>query len=149
MIRALVVIWGVLVAFMASMSFGGCAGCQTRIEPAPETGGTGPGGVSTGGAQAMGGTETGGVSSTGGTGTGGTPNPADDCEAAEWRIRYLGCLRESDGKPRWLTPGGIPLSVVCRDRAADHDPMCPKCLMTIEDCDDIDACRPRSPGVCP
>lgn len=147
MIRALLVVWGVLMAFMVAMSFVGCGGCQTRIDPSPATGGTGAGGSSnaTGGSMA-----TGGTSSTGGSpGTGGAPSPADDCEAAEWRIRDLGCLRESDGKPRWLTPGGIPLSVVCRDRAADNDPICPACLARIATCDGIDACRPRSPGVCP
>jgi hypothetical protein len=131
----------------------GCAGCQINPGPSPATGGaTGTGGYpATGGTTATGGQSTGGAAPSGGTaGTGDVP--ADDCEAAEWRIRDLDCRHDSDGgpgKPRWLTPSGTPLSVVCRDRAADNDPICPACLARIETCDDIDACRPTSPGVCP
>jgi hypothetical protein len=132
----------------------GCAGCQRpQPGPSPSTGGvTGTGGYpATGGTTATGGQSTGGTAPSGGTaGTGGVP--ADDCEAAEWRIRDLDCRHDSDGgpgKPRWLTPSGTPLSVVCRDRAADNDPICPACLMRIKTCDGIEACRPLSPGVCP
>jgi hypothetical protein len=139
-----------LIPILGTLGVPGCAGCQVKHGPTPATGGApGTGGTTaTGGSSdATGGQTTGGTAPSGGTaGTGGVP--ADDCEAAEWRIRDLKCMRASDGKPRWLTPSGIPLSVVCRDRAADNDPICPACLASIANCDGIDACRPLSPGVC-
>jgi hypothetical protein len=126
--------WRWLVAgFFATLT---AATCETPdpdpVPPPDATGGTGP--------------------STGGTGpvaTGGeSPGPIDDCEAAERRLRELDC-RSADGFPRWMTPAGTGLAVVCRARAADGDPICPKCLASIVRCSEIDLCKPTTPGVCP
>lgn len=108
--------------------------------PIPPTGGAG----GTGGVAPA----TGGAQPSGGQGGTGGQQPIDDCEAAEMRLWELGC-RTADGQPRWLTPAGTPLSVVCRARAADGDPICPKCLAAIMRCEEIELCRPHDTGECP
>ena len=118
--------------------------CETPTpvppEPPPATGGQPD---ATGGAPGTGGWIN---PFTGGYGTGGAP--ADDCEAAERHMRELDC-RSSSGVPRWQTPAGTPLAVACRARAADGDPICPRCIASVASCAEVDLCRPHSPGVCP
>lgn len=149
MTRALLMCWIGIVCCLAYMVLAGCGSCQYPPGPQPATGGTaatggsaGTGGAATGGNEAAGGT-----TASGGTGTGGSP-PVDDCEAAERRLQQLDC-RTADGAPRWLTPAGTPLAVVCRAREVDGDSMCPNCLAHVASCAGIDACRPRQTGVCP
>ena len=127
------------LACMAALPASTCSPTPVPPEPPPATGGQ---------PDATGGTPgTGGLVFTGGRpGTGGAP--ADDCEASERRLRELGC-RSPSGQPRWQTPAGTPLAVVCRSRAADGDPICQKCIASVSSCAEVDLCRPRSPGVCP
>jgi len=121
--------------------------CVDPPEPVPPT-------PPSGGTAGTGGAPSGGVAPTGGTaGTGGQASecssPVDDCKAAECRLEALNCRRASDGGPRWETPSGTPLADVCRDREADGDSICPRCIARIATCDEVEACRPHSPGVCP
>jgi len=104
-------------------------------EPPNATGGTAGGPAATGGAEP------------GGTGGEAPAPPADDCEAAELKLRALEC--KHDGEPYWETSAGVPFSVFCRDRAADGDSVCPRCLAAIDDCSEIPTCKPTTPGVCP
>jgi hypothetical protein len=134
--------WLALAALLALLSAPSCERPDpVPPDPVPATGGAPD---ATGGAPGTGGSSpsTGGLEGTGGA-------PADDCEAAERRLVELNCRRASDGGPRWLTPAGTPLAVVCRARAADGDPICPRCIASVASCSEVDLCRPTSPGVCP
>jgi hypothetical protein len=139
---------GFALACMAALP---ASSCDVPGPVPPDPGGTGgdysPTPPVTGGETGTGGEPSGG---TGGLGTGGVePTPVDDCEAAESHLQALNCRRATDGGPRWLTPAGTPLAVVCRARAADGDPICQKCIASVSSCAEVDLCRPHSPGVCP
>jgi hypothetical protein len=56
-----------------------------------------------------------------------SPVSGDACEAAGANLLRLQCRAES-GAPLWETPGHIPYSVVCRDRAAHGRNTRPDCV---------------------
>lgn len=133
--------WGALAGLLVALPGSTCDGPP----PAPPAPPVATGGQQTGGLGGTGGWEK--PPLTGGTGTGGAP--VDDCEAAERRLRALDCRRALDDGPRWETPNGTPFATVCRERALDGDPLCAACIARVNYCEQVDNCRPRSPGECP
>ena len=65
---------------------------------------------------------------------------ADDCQAAEDRIRALQCTRR-DGSNRWETPKGAKFADFCRWVEADGRTQRPDCIRLITTCADLDAAQ--------